>query len=451
MVLPILFIIIIVYGSGVARIRSALLFFLYTFSGSLFMLLAILQIYSFIGSTDFQLISLYEISLDSQKILWLSLSFSKRSFSNVLYKPFSQYRIPYLTLIKFKGVLALTNRFYHSDSNYNQFNLNPVKVYENADISKFDIISYNKNKSGIATLNPFFISGFCDGESTFVVSIVKKKVYSLGWYVKLRFAIALHYRDLPLLKQIQSFFGVGKITQNENSNEAAYCVESVKDLNNVIIPHFILYPFLTQKRADFQLFKLIVNLINKKEHLTLAGLEKIISIKASINLGLSDKLIEYFPNIIPIERPTVELKEITNNHWLAGFSDAEGCFSFYIAKSNTTKTGKDVRLRFSISQHSRDYLLLVSFIKYFNCGNVQLHKNSCSLEFRVNKFSDINEKIIPFFIQYPLNGYKNLDFLDFCEVAKIINKKEHLTTNGLELIQNIKLRISKRKINGNHI
>ena len=148
-VLPVLFIIIIVYGSGANRIRSALLFFLYTLAGSLFMLLAILQIYSYVGSTDFQFISLNEISLESQKILWLSLSFSKRSFSNVLYKPFPQYRIPYLTLIKFKGVLALTNRFYHSDSNYNQFNLNPVKVYENANISKFDIISYNKNKSGV--------------------------------------------------------------------------------------------------------------------------------------------------------------------------------------------------------------------------------------------------------------------------------------------------------------
>lgn len=87
-VLPILFIIIIVYGSGVNRIRSALLFFLYTLAGSLFMLLAILQIYSYVGSTDFQFISLNEISLESQKILWLSLSFSKRSFSNVLYKLF---------------------------------------------------------------------------------------------------------------------------------------------------------------------------------------------------------------------------------------------------------------------------------------------------------------------------------------------------------------------------
>src|SRR5882762_2118164 len=71
-VLPVLFIVIIIYGSGKARIRSALLFFLYTFAGSLFMLLSILQIYSYIGSTDFQLISLYEISLENQKILFLA-------------------------------------------------------------------------------------------------------------------------------------------------------------------------------------------------------------------------------------------------------------------------------------------------------------------------------------------------------------------------------------------
>ena len=72
-VLPVLFIIIIVYGSGVNRIRSAYLFFLYTLAGSLFMLLAILQIYSYVGSTDFQFISLNEISLESQKFLWLAI------------------------------------------------------------------------------------------------------------------------------------------------------------------------------------------------------------------------------------------------------------------------------------------------------------------------------------------------------------------------------------------
>ncbi len=70
-ILPLFFIIILIYGSGEARIRSALLFFLYTLAGSLFMLLAILQIYTYVGSTDFQIISLSEISLESQKVLWL--------------------------------------------------------------------------------------------------------------------------------------------------------------------------------------------------------------------------------------------------------------------------------------------------------------------------------------------------------------------------------------------
>jgi proton-translocating NADH-quinone oxidoreductase chain M len=70
-VLPILFIVIIIFGHGKDRFRSAFLLFLYTLAGSLPMLLSILVIYSYIGSTDFQLISLYEISLDSQKLLWL--------------------------------------------------------------------------------------------------------------------------------------------------------------------------------------------------------------------------------------------------------------------------------------------------------------------------------------------------------------------------------------------
>jgi NADH:ubiquinone oxidoreductase subunit 4 (subunit M) len=70
-VLPILFIVIVIFGHGKDRFRSAFLFFLYTLAGSLPMLLCILILLSYIGSTDFQLISLYEISLDSQKILWL--------------------------------------------------------------------------------------------------------------------------------------------------------------------------------------------------------------------------------------------------------------------------------------------------------------------------------------------------------------------------------------------
>jgi NADH-ubiquinone oxidoreductase chain 4 len=66
-----LFIIILTWGASESRIRAAFLLFLYTLFGSLFMLLAIMTIYYFLGSTDFQLISLSQISLESQKWLWL--------------------------------------------------------------------------------------------------------------------------------------------------------------------------------------------------------------------------------------------------------------------------------------------------------------------------------------------------------------------------------------------
>jgi hypothetical protein len=50
-----------------------------------------------------------------------------------------------------------------------------------------------------------------------------------------------------------------------------------------IIPHFDEYPLITQKRADYILFKQIANIIIKKEHLTNEGLQKIINIRANIN------------------------------------------------------------------------------------------------------------------------------------------------------------------------
>lgn len=44
--------------------------------------------------------------------------------------------------------------------------------------------------------------------------------------------------------------------------QETYCyfvVNTVKDLNKCIIPHFIKYPLITQKLANFLLFKQIIN------------------------------------------------------------------------------------------------------------------------------------------------------------------------------------------------
>lgn len=128
----------------------------------------------------------------------------------------------------------------------------------------------------------------------------------MGWVVQPVFAMELNIRDSELIKRIQSYFGVGILVINKAKNSISFSVQSVKDLNNVIIPHFDKYPLLTQKRADFLLFKLAVELISRKEHLTIEGLRKIVAIRASINKGLSVTLKEAFPRIIPVSRPIIE-------------------------------------------------------------------------------------------------------------------------------------------------
>ena len=46
--------------------------------------------------------------------------------------------------------------------------------------------------------------------------------------------------------------------------------------------------------------------------------------------------------------------------------------------------------------------------------------------YRVTKFDDIVNKIIPFFKKYLILGVKALDFADFCKAAELMKNKAHL-------------------------
>ena len=45
--------------------------------------------------------------------------------------------------------------------------------------------------------------------------------------------------------------------------------------------------------------------MKSKEHLTPEGLRQIVAIKVAMNLGLSEKLKEEFPDVVPVVRPLV--------------------------------------------------------------------------------------------------------------------------------------------------
>jgi hypothetical protein len=120
------------------------------------------------------------------------------------------------------------------------------------------------------------------------------------------FKIGLHIKDLNLLQQIQTFFGVGKVSIDIKNNTGVFRVHNLDDIVKIILPHFNEYPLLSKKRADFLLFKEIVLLMyNNKAHLNKEGLQKIISLKASLNNGLTAVLTEAFPFTVSAPRPKI--------------------------------------------------------------------------------------------------------------------------------------------------
>ena len=149
------------------------------------------------------------------------------------------------------------------------------------------------------------------------------------------------------------------------------------------------------------MFKEVVELMSNKSHLTMEGLQRIINIKASINTGLSQVVKSNFNNINPVNRPLINSYNIPNPYWITGFVNGEGTFDIKIYKSKTN-TGYGVQLRFRVPQHSRDTKLIEVLIKYFGSGVLEKHTQFQAVTLVIVKFSDIKEKIIPFFESYPL-------------------------------------------------
>jgi len=81
-------------------------------------------------------------------------------------------------------------------------------------------------------------------------------------------------------------------------------------------------------------------------------------------------------------------------------------------------------------------------VEYLGCGSITSVDRG-TIDFKVTKFSSIRDIIIPFFEKYPLQSSKNRNFLSFCEVARLVDNKAHLTEKGLDPIRIIKNKTNK--------
>lgn len=203
-----------------------------------------------------------------------------------------------------------------------------------------------------------------DAEGSFVVTILKRSDYSVGWAVQARLQIKLHEIDRDLLLSVQAFFGgIGSISKINSRSTVEFRVNKINDLINVIIPHFENWMLKTNKRTDFLIFATIVKLLSENKHKTQQGLQEILNYRGGLNWGLPEKLEIAFPLTQPVSRALInkvagKLPDNISPEWLAGFCTGES--NFFIVISNSSGKGTYTWLRFSIGQDSWDISLLVS-------------------------------------------------------------------------------------------
>jgi len=128
--------------------------------------------------------------------------------------------------------------------------------------------------------------------------------------------------------------------------------------------------------------------------------------------------------------------------WITGFVDGEGCFHVGINKNSEMTIGYQVLPEFTVVQHKRDVQVLHALKSYFGCGVVRSNHGD-RMAYRVRSIEHLLNKIIPFFMQHQFKTKKRVDFQKFRRVLLKMQKSEHLTSEGLQEIRNIKNQMNR--------
>lgn len=137
--------------------------------------------------------------------------------------------------------------------------------------------------------------------------------------------------------------------------------------------------------------------------------------------------------------------------WIVGFTDGEGCFTVSLHRNSTTSLGWQIMPEFILSQGKKSLNSLLLVKNYFKCGRISVnhrHDNHREDLYRycVKSQKELNEKIIPFFEENKLKTSKSEDFNKFSSVLRLMKKKEHLTSNGVNNILGIISTMNTKKI-----
>ena len=136
---------------------------------------------------------------------------------------------------------------------------------------------------GKRTLLHYYLAGFIDGESSFSVAIIKNPFRKAGWLINPCFQVYQHQSHREILELCKYVFGTGSIYRKSGTHPVLnFSIDSMRNIKEKVIPFFDRYPLIT-KRDAYLKFREIVMAMDRKEHRTYEGFERLVRIAYSMN------------------------------------------------------------------------------------------------------------------------------------------------------------------------
>jgi hypothetical protein len=233
--------------------------------------------------------------------------------------------------------------------------------------------------------------GFSEGEGSFVVN-------NRG---DLAFIVTQSTSDIRVLEYIKDTLGFGKVI-SQSLKCSRYVTQSKKEIE-IIISIFNGNIVLPSKQKILDLFIKGFNIWAGKGNIKLDP------------IFFRDKVI--YPSL--------------NNSWLAGFTDAEGCFTCSIGEK------KGFSFNFSIAQKGEiNKIILENFNLLFQGGIVYSHHVKDVYEYRIAGVKAC-PNVFPYFNKYTLLTKKSISYILWKDLYKDLvceARKDHLDSNKRSLM-----------------
>lgn len=222
-----------------------------------------------------------------------------------------------------------------------------------------------------------------------------------GCFSRYAVTIAFNILDASLAYYIKGRIGYGTVKKIKNKNAVLLIIHKREGIETII--NLVNGKLRTQSKID-AINKHMINVY-----------------KAPLNLK---------------DKPHLNTSSDLNNHWLAGFLDADGSFQIKVLDrvEPNSKPCIEVRLYIQVDQKTR---LLLDLIKDNFGGNIGYRKSQDTYYYSSTSFGSA-KKLIVYLDRFPLQSSKYLNYLKWRKAYLLVQTKNHLTTEGQNMIKQIK-------------